>query len=76
MSETNNIYNNVSERERRDSAMSGGSRYSTGSTSVANKKSSKETKPEIKKDKQNTQVWSYSHISLSILELFHNPLFV
>ncbi|GIZ02513.1 hypothetical protein CEXT_279332 [Caerostris extrusa] len=54
--ETSNSFNNTSRRERRDSAMSSGSRYSTSSISVANKTTPKETqKSEAKKEKHSTQ---------------------
>ncbi|GBM11819.1 Protein transport protein Sec16A [Araneus ventricosus] len=50
--ESSNTFNKTSHRERRDSAMSSGSRYSSGSISVANKSSAKETqKSEAKKSK-------------------------
>ncbi|CAL1294280.1 unnamed protein product [Larinioides sclopetarius] len=50
--EGSNSFNKTSHRERRDSAMSSGSRYSSGSISVANKNSTKETqKSEAKKSK-------------------------
>ncbi|XP_055940834.1 protein transport protein Sec16B-like isoform X2 [Argiope bruennichi] len=54
--ESSNTFNKTSHRERRDSAMSSGSRYSSGSISVANKSTAKETqKQETKKDKSTTQ---------------------
>ncbi|GIY88901.1 hypothetical protein CDAR_108152 [Caerostris darwini] len=54
--ETSNSFNNTTRRERRDSAMSSGSRYSTSSISVANKTTPKETqKSEAKKEKHSTQ---------------------
>ncbi|GFQ93874.1 protein transport protein Sec16A [Trichonephila clavata] len=54
--DTTNSFSNLSHRERRDSAMSSGSRYSSGSISVANKNTSKESqKAETKKEKHSAQ---------------------
>ncbi|GFT12747.1 protein transport protein sec16 [Trichonephila clavipes] len=54
--DTTNSFNNSSHRERRDSAMSSGSRYSSGSISIANKNTSKESqKTETKKEKHSAQ---------------------
>ncbi|GFS65786.1 protein transport protein Sec16A [Nephila pilipes] len=54
--DTSNSFSNSTHRERRDSAMSSGSRYSSGSISVANKSTTKESqKSETKKEKHSAQ---------------------